>query len=112
MEPVVSLRYAELVREFFAGRGYEVMTRLDGTPDDDMVWMSHSPVFVSAGGGFSGLAYDCVEHLGGVAIKGTDNGPLGEPCWLTPRPDITMKNYSWEKDHWIWRKPWSGNKNY
>jgi len=113
-EPVVSLRYAELVREFFAGQGYEVMTRLDGTPDDDMVWMSHSPVFVAAGGGFSTLVYDCVEHLGGVSFMGIGMSPLEEPCWSTPRPDIEMKNYSWEKDGWSGkgRKPWSKNKNY
>ena len=112
LEPVVSLRYAELVREFFEGRGYEVMTRLDGTPDDDMVWMSHSPVFVAAGGGFSTLVYDCVKHLGGVSFMGTGSSPLEEPCWSTPRPDIEMKNYSWEKDDWSGRGPWSGNKNY
>ena len=88
------------------------------TPDDDAVWMSRSSVFVSSGGGFSKLVSDCVEYLGGVALRPSDgrtfSSPLEQTCWTAPRPDAVdrTKNYSWENDGWSGREPWSGRKNY
>ncbi|KAL3937951.1 MAG: hypothetical protein SGARI_001932 [Bacillariaceae sp.] len=120
-KPLVSMRYAELVRNFFVEHGYEVTQRLDmdgekNTPDDDVVWMSHSSIFIPSGGGFSGLAADCVTYLGGQSVghssKPWKKDALEHSCWTAPRPDIEMKNYSWEQDGWLGRQPWSGNKNY
>jgi len=89
-----SFRYAELVRQFLEDHGYLVESKLDGMPDDDMVWMSHSPTFVAAGGGFSKLAADCVEYFGGISLRQEE---LDNLCWTRPRPaDIGPKNYSWE----------------
>ena len=113
-----SLKYAELVQQFFAEKGYNVTLRLDyGTPDDDMVWMStHSPIFVGAGGGFSKLVADCVENFGGVSLrpfvqKGVLS-PIEEPCWTAPKPSKNLQNYSWESAGWHGKSVWSGRKNY
>ena len=113
-----SLKYAELVQRFFAERGYEVIQRLNaGSPDDDMVWMStHSPIFVGAGGTFSKLVADCVEHLGGVSLRPFVQknvlSPIEEPCWTAPKPLQDLKNYSWETAGWKGKGVWRGNKNY
>ena len=113
-----SLKYAELVQRFFAERGYEVIQRLNaGSPDDDMVWMStHSPIFVGAGGTFSKLVADCVEHLGGVSLRPFVQknvlSPIEEPCWTAPKPLQALKNYSWESAGWHGKSVWSGRKNY
>ena len=102
----VSLAYLRLVRQFFVARGYEVSTRLDGTPDDDMVWMSRASSFVASGGGFSRIAADCVRRRGGRAVVGDG------PCLTVPRPNITAKEYSWEQQGWQGKESWSGLKNY
>ena len=102
----VSLAYLRLVRQFFVARGYQVSTRLDGTPDDDMVWMSRASSFVASGGGFSRIAADCVRRRGGRAVVGDG------PCLTVPRPNITVKEYSWEQQGWHGKEPWSGIKNY
>ena len=113
-----SLKYAELVQQFFAEKGYKVTLRLDyGTPDDDMVWMStHSPIFVGAGGGFSKLVADCVESFGGVSLRPFVQkdllSPIEEPCWTAPKPLKDLKNYSWESAGWHGKSAWSGRKNY
>ena len=111
---IVSRKFAALVKQFFVNQGYEVISRLDGLPDEDMVWMSHSSLFVAAGGGFSSLASDCVEYFGGIAFRPSIKvgGGLEQSCWSEPRPDIEMKNYSWEKVGWRGRNAWNGIKSY
>lgn len=112
-----SIKYAQLVSQFFSVRGYEVTTHLDdGSPDNDMVWMSHAPIFVAAGGGFSKLASDCVDYFGGASFTKSDgwsNG-LDESCSDLPRPDIPMKNYTWEAKEQKWRGKsyWNGVKSF
>lgn len=111
-----SIKYTKLVEQFFVGQGYEVTTRLDGLPDNDIVWMSHAPIFVAAGGGFSKLASDCVEYYGGIVFPESSSWSIGldESCGKAPRPDIPMKTYSWEAPPALWRgkSPWTGVKNY
>jgi len=103
-----SLEFTRLVEEYFVQKGYEVQKRLDGMPDDDMVWMSHAPFFVTAGGSFSKVAAACVQRLGGIAFT----QDLGDHCWEEPRPAIDMKNYSWESHGWRGKGLWPGNKNF
>lgn len=112
----VSIKYTEAVQRFFVNQGFEVTTRLDGLPDDDMVWMSHAPAFIAAGGGFSMLASECVDYLGGVSLRPSNHEKkslLEESCWLAPKPSIDLKNYSWESLKWRGKGGlWRGNKNY
>lgn len=103
----ISFQYTKLVQQFFVDHGYEVIMRMDGLPDNDMVWMSHAAVFVAAGGRFSEVASECVKYFGGLVFDRLD-----EPCLNAPRPNIAMKEYSWEKDGWHGKDKWSGNKNY
>jgi len=110
-----SLIFSGLVRSFFEGEGYNVKVRLNGLPDDDMVWMSHASAFVCAGGRFSKLAHECASYFGGTTFKqnlGWDKG-LDEACGKAPRPEIKMRNYTWEKLGWKRDGvPWNGKKTF
>eukprot|EP00578_Thalassiosira_sp_NH16_P001091 CAMPEP_0181139058 /NCGR_PEP_ID=MMETSP1071-20121207/34584_1 /TAXON_ID=35127 /ORGANISM="Thalassiosira sp., Strain NH16" /LENGTH=407 /DNA_ID=CAMNT_0023225949 /DNA_START=350 /DNA_END=1570 /DNA_ORIENTATION=+ len=99
-----SIKYSKLVEAFFVHKGYEVIRYLDGTPDEDMVWMSHSPVFVASGGGFSRLVTMCVNYFNSTALsseQGWSKG-LDKSCGEAPHPPIPKKKYSWEENT-IWR---------
>jgi len=109
--------YLELVKQFFEEEaGYVVNLRINNPPDDDMVYMSHASVFLSAGGGFSKLANNCVERIhNGTTFpvsKGWNSG-LNEACGKASRPNIQMQNYSWESLRWCGRGGcWDGNRTF
>ena len=65
--PLQSEVYGNLVKALFESNGYQVSTRRDHhVPDDDFVYMAHAPYFIYGGGGFSGVAGECVHRLGGT----------------------------------------------
>jgi len=80
--------------------------------------MSHSPVFVASGGGFSSLVADCAEHLGGVSLRPSISSEgLEESCWLAPKPIPAIdKNYSYSwlnlGNGWHGKDRWTGTVNY
>ena len=61
-----SVMYRNLIVEWFKDQGFAVTHRWDNNPDDDFVYMSHASQFVYGGGGFSHMAGECVQRLGGV----------------------------------------------
>eukprot|EP00588_Corethron_pennatum_P014894 CAMPEP_0194278110 /NCGR_PEP_ID=MMETSP0169-20130528/10243_1 /TAXON_ID=218684 /ORGANISM="Corethron pennatum, Strain L29A3" /LENGTH=483 /DNA_ID=CAMNT_0039022231 /DNA_START=125 /DNA_END=1576 /DNA_ORIENTATION=+ len=111
-----SIMYSKLVTQFFVDQGYEVTARLDGLPDNDIAWMSHAPIFVAAGGGFSRLASDCAEYFGGIVFAEANgwSGGLDESCGKAPKPNTPMRTYSWETTPAFWsgKRPWTGIKSY
>jgi hypothetical protein len=49
---------------------WQVRIRLNGTPDEDITFLSHAKVYVPSGtSGFSTLAQQCVAKFGGAVVE-------------------------------------------
>jgi hypothetical protein len=76
-----SAQYVVHVAKLFRERyGFNVTTRMEGTPDEDTVFMASARYLVTSGGGFSKLMAEIACRMGGT-VYGLPHGALSlQPC--------------------------------
>lgn len=61
--------YKDNVASYFRSHGFQVKHHIQGSPDEDFIFMCGSRVFVPSGGGFSALVASIVGERNGIIIQ-------------------------------------------
>ncbi len=91
-----NIKYINYVYDFFKKSGFNMSLRLNqGTPDEDLVFMSNTKIFIQGGGGYSSLISKLVEKNGNQKIV-CNFGLMHRDVILKKKSRvIVIKKYKW-----------------